>query len=399
MKTPCKVHNPRIIHSRHKIVNILNHTVKVLVINFQSLKSKKELLLNLIDSSDPDVIIGTESWLNPNIYSSEYFPIGYNVYRKDREDSYGGVLLAIKSDITSQHLEINGNCEVVAAKILLTKTNQLIIMSVYRPPSSNLEYANQLGSIIEDIAHKNNTATLWIGSDLNLPDINWENCFVSGHTYTKSISENLLGSFINSGLDQAVKFSTRGNSILDIFLTNRPTLIQECESLPPLGDHDIVYIVTAIQAHRQKPTKRRIQLWNKANLGQMRQDTEQFSQNFCVKYDFNSNIPDMWNDIKTFHDSNMNKNVPSKISSSRFNQPWINRQLKQLSRQKKRAYRKAKQSGKDRDLKCFKMLKSKMQQQCRQVYKKYIDNIINPDNNNNSKRLWSSNKKSVIKWA
>ena len=121
---------------------------------------------------------------------------------------------------------------------------------------------------------------------------------MSGHTYTKSISENLLGSFINSGLDQAVKFSTRGNSILDIFLTNRPTLIQECESLPPLGDHDIVYIVTAIQAHRQKPTKRRIQLWNKANLGQMRQDTEQFSQNFCVKYDFNSNIPDMWNDIK-----------------------------------------------------------------------------------------------------
>ena len=154
-------------------------------------------MLNLIDSSDPDIIIGTESWLNPNIYSSEFFHIGYNVYRKDREDSYGGVLLAIKSDITSQHLEINGNCEVVTVKILLTKTKQLIIMSVYRPPSSNLEYANQLGSIIEDVAHKNNTATLWIGGDLNLPDINWENCFVSGHMYTKSISENLLGSFIN----------------------------------------------------------------------------------------------------------------------------------------------------------------------------------------------------------
>ena len=47
-------------NSQHKIVNILNHKVKVLVINFQSLKSKKELLLNLIDSSDPDVIIGTK---------------------------------------------------------------------------------------------------------------------------------------------------------------------------------------------------------------------------------------------------------------------------------------------------------------------------------------------------
>ena len=35
------------------------------------------------------------------------------------------------------------------------------------------------------------------------------------------------------------------------------------------------------------------------------------------------------------------------------------------------------------------MLKSKMQQQCRQVYNKYKNNIINPDNNNNSKRLWS----------
>jgi len=34
----------------------------------------------------PNIIVGSESWLKPDILSSEVFPGGYNVYRKDRPD-------------------------------------------------------------------------------------------------------------------------------------------------------------------------------------------------------------------------------------------------------------------------------------------------------------------------
>ena len=36
--------------------------------------------MNLIDSHNPDIIFGTESWLNHDISSSELFPDGYSVY-------------------------------------------------------------------------------------------------------------------------------------------------------------------------------------------------------------------------------------------------------------------------------------------------------------------------------
>jgi hypothetical protein len=40
-------------------------------INFQSIKNKKPELDILLDTTKPDVIIGTETWLDPTIYSYE----------------------------------------------------------------------------------------------------------------------------------------------------------------------------------------------------------------------------------------------------------------------------------------------------------------------------------------
>ena len=39
----------------------------------------------LIDTEKPDVVIGTESWLTPEISSGEIFPSGYTAYRTDRQ--------------------------------------------------------------------------------------------------------------------------------------------------------------------------------------------------------------------------------------------------------------------------------------------------------------------------
>ena len=60
--------------------------------NCQSIKNKKAELLTIIDSSKPDIILGNESWLNPDIANSEIFPEDYDAIRKDREDGHGGGL-------------------------------------------------------------------------------------------------------------------------------------------------------------------------------------------------------------------------------------------------------------------------------------------------------------------
>ena len=55
---------------------------------------------HLINSVRPDVIIGTETWLNPTIGSAEIMraQLGYTIYRKDCSNmSYGGVMIACQT--------------------------------------------------------------------------------------------------------------------------------------------------------------------------------------------------------------------------------------------------------------------------------------------------------------
>ncbi|VDI07255.1 Hypothetical predicted protein [Mytilus galloprovincialis] len=94
---------------------------KILVVNFKSIKNKKEELCNLLDSANPNILIGTETWLRNDISSSEIFPDGYTVYRKDRWDGYGGVLVAVKSDYISELVDIENDTESIFVKISLHK--------------------------------------------------------------------------------------------------------------------------------------------------------------------------------------------------------------------------------------------------------------------------------------
>ena len=144
------------------------------VVNFQTVKNKKEEIGNLIDSANPCVIIGTETWLNSRIHSSEIFPSNYEVIRHDREDGYGGVLVAIRKNYIFEKLDINVKTELVFAKVTLNKNRTLIIGSSYRPPSSDLQYMKDLCTTMEIIGQRFKMLSFWLGCDLNLPDISWD---------------------------------------------------------------------------------------------------------------------------------------------------------------------------------------------------------------------------------
>ena len=106
----------------------------ILNINFQSIKSKLCRLSNVIGGVKPDIIIGTETWLDKDIRDSEICPRGYVLHRKDRTNKTGGgVLLAIKNEYNSEHVpELDTDCEIVWAKMNLKGNGTIYICSYYR---------------------------------------------------------------------------------------------------------------------------------------------------------------------------------------------------------------------------------------------------------------------------
>ena len=52
------------------------------------------------------------------------------------------------------------------------------------------------------------------------------------------------------------------------------------------------------------------------------------------QYDVTTPVESLWAEIKTKLDEFLDQYVPSKVSTKRFNQPWINRKIKRLAKKK-----------------------------------------------------------------
>ena len=365
-------------------------SIKTLTINFQSVKSKRESFWNLVDSSKPDIIFGCETWLRPNITTQEVMPPGYNTYRKDRADGYGGVLVAVKDTLISSQVDIAFNSELVAVQIEGEGTKPLIVGSFYRQPNRNIDHTNNMCEDIRKLTSKFSTSTIWLAGDANLPDINWEQDTIDGNSYPRDICESFLRLKIDCGFSQTINFPTRENRTLELFFTNRPSLVNRCTPIPGISDHDtIAYIESNIKARYPKPVKRKIYLWKRANMDHLKESMLSFVKDYMEEYGIETDINILWEKFETRCTELMEENIPSKMTSTRYSQPWINSEVKRLSQRKKRYYRRAKKSGKQRDWRNFNDIKKEAQRVCQETYNNYISGMLEEDNSSNPKKFWS----------
>jgi hypothetical protein len=151
--------------------------LRILNVNCQSIKNKQHQTQNLVDSTKPDVIIATETWLDPTITNSQIFPPNYNIYRKDRKGTKtgGGVLIAINDKYLSSEIpELDTDCEIIWCKIQQKGNKDLYICSYYiNPKTSDRESMTEFETSVQRAAANN--PCLLIGGKFNLPGWNWTN--------------------------------------------------------------------------------------------------------------------------------------------------------------------------------------------------------------------------------
>ena len=222
--------------------------MKLAIVNCNSIVNKIQEFQIFLSVTDPDLVLGTESWLKPDITNSEAFPPEYAVFRRDRKSdtkkSGGGVFILVRKEYICTEIQVDTNCEFQAIELQLKDQQNVKICNFYRPPWTDDSYFEDFIIAMQQVDAKGK-GNIWVGGDFNLPDIDWSDVKLLPGNVNVNLSNSLIDLMNDMALTQVVDHPTRKNSILDLFFTSNPTLVNRFTTTPPLtvkADHDIVFV-------------------------------------------------------------------------------------------------------------------------------------------------------------
>ena len=96
----------------------------------------------------------------------------------------------------------------------------------------------------------------------------------------------------------------------------------------------------------------------------------------------------MWASFKAAITSSV-KFVPTKMSSTRQTDPWVNTSLRRAIRRKQRAHWKAKKTKSNKRWARYKKLQASVQRETRSTERSYMQEIVSGDLKQNPKRFYS----------
>ena len=364
--------------------------LRIITVNCQSIRNKLPSLKECLQYTKPDVIIGCESWLDPAISNSEVFPDGYNknVIRRDRNKFGGGVFISAKDELELSEIKTDteSDCEIVWCDIKTFQGN-VILGSFYRPPGTDTQVIDDLNISITSVLKKSKDKMLILSGDFNLAHIDWDFYDFKVGSPNKEHHEKLLDLCSEHCFEQVQLKPSRGNNILDLVLTNRPSLVNTVSLLPGIADHDIICTDTYIKPKFKKSKKRLIHHFHKANWQEIKTEMKEA----CSKIVLNQkDVEGKWNDFKDLVNSIISSKVPSKMASNKKNTlPFLSKSDIKKIKKKHKLYKKAKQSGKEEDFLIYKKHKRATQKCIRASHWRHINTVLDESlKEGNSKPFW-----------
>ena len=103
-----------------------------------------------------------------------------------------------------------------------------------------------------------------------------------------------------------------------------------------------------------------------------------FSEQYFNEDPDKNTIHENWNKLKSKIHDLREKYVPSKMSSTRHNLPYITRAIKRIFKKKQRQYNKAKNTQAQKDWSVFRNIRSKVQKLLREARSDFINNKLGP---------------------
>ena len=238
--------------------------LQVCLINCRSVVNKLAEIEILLLNESIDILCITESWLNPSIPDEIVTIPGYNLYRRDRQNTDmawsglggGGVAVFVRGDISCEvHSESNlRNCEMLTLQIK-HQTKLLYLIVMYRPPRHHIaSFCAELDQLSELLDDK----YCIIAGDFNAKHCDWKS---SDETDSNGRALELVFlkygiNVINQGIGTRPQLNgdRSKNPLLDLIASNNPTIATSFRVLEPLSDHCPVIISLTLNTPHSRPT-------------------------------------------------------------------------------------------------------------------------------------------------
>ena len=157
--------------------------------------------------------------------------------------------------------------------------------------------------------------------------------------------------------------------------------------IPGFSDHEAVFVCSSLKPEIHKKPSRKIFLYSKADLDGLRSDLGDYVTEYMKCCDERS-VEDNWTDFKTHLFSSMEKHIPSKMSTTRYNTPWFNRNLHRMRRKQQRLYNRAKHSGNNRLWEKYRDFRRQYNKALRQAQRTHMEDIFSDDKEDNKKAFF-----------
>ena len=182
----------------------------------------------------------TETWLKSYVQDAQLHVDGYNILRCDRDTRVGGgVMLYTHQDLAITQTETfdNDHCQLL---LCTSDPSKVIISLLYRPPNApHASFQACLDKVRQYLVGHDDYDVCFLG-DYNFPYIQWGPVTT---TFSTESSSALLDFMSEHLLSQYVLQPTRKDKVLDLFITNSPSLVTHVStSDTKLSDHRLVEI-------------------------------------------------------------------------------------------------------------------------------------------------------------
>ena len=309
--------------------------------NIRSLPQNIWRLKNVISSLDKPIhaIALSETWLNKTT-EENYKDFGnYRGYFKSRTSRGGGVGIFVhKSYDVKERKDLtfhNGNCETLTVEIIMEKTKNILITTIYKAPNVNIEEFNHDLDVFLSKVTRENKISYFAG------DYNIDLLKIEQHQPTEDVY-NIFKSYNHYPLIyRPTRVTSTSATLIDNIFTNDYNIDKSGIIAYDISDHFIIFATNKIISTTSKSIKVTSRKINDTNLIKFKtllqseewlsilneQDTNKAYElfDFKIKSYYEECFPQITKTIKLYND---NKN------------PWITPAIINSIRTKSKLYKK-----------------------------------------------------------